>query len=119
RPRGGTPHFNPRFLMLHLLLSLSTLASAAPVREIFGDVRLGDRYLANAKLELTCGTETIKATTDSLGSFRFPGKTVGKCRLTVSYETQAPWIDVVGFDKPSRYRFVLELQDGKYTVKRV
>ena len=105
--------------MLQFLLYLSTVTSAVPAGEIFGDVRLGDKYLANAKLELTCGTETIKATTDSLGSFRFPGKTTGKCRVTVSYDNQTPSIDVVGFDKPARYRFVLELKDGKYTIKRV
>ena len=58
-------------------------------------------------------------TTDSLGSFRFPVKTAGKCLLTVAYGKQTPAVEIVAFDKPARYRLLVELKDGKYTVKRV
>ena len=106
--------------MLPLLLMLATTLPGTLAGEIFGDVRLGEKYLAKTKLELQCGTEPVQsATTDSLGSFRFPVKTAGKCHLTVDYDKQTPAVDVVAFDKPARYRLVVELKDGKYTVKRV
>ena len=106
--------------MLPLLLTAAALLSITPAGDIYGDVRLGEKYLANTKLELKCGTEPVQtATTDSLGSFRFPVKSAGRCRLTVDYDKQAPSVDVVAFDKPARYRLIVELTGGKYTVKRV
>ena len=106
--------------MLPLLLTAASLLSITPAGDIYGDVRLGEKYLANTKLELKCGTEAIQtATTDSLGSFRFPVKAAGRCRLTVDYDKQTPSVDVVAFDKPARYRLIVELTGGKYTVKRV
>jgi len=106
--------------MLPLLLTITTLLAGSPAGDIYGDVRLGEKYLANTKLELKCGTEAVQtATTDSLGSFRFLVKTGGKCRLTVNYDKQTPSVDVVAFDKPARYRLIVELKDGKYTLKRV
>ena len=106
--------------MLPLLLTITTMLSGPPAGDIYGDVRLGEKYLANTKLELKCGAEAIQTTTtDSLGSFRFLVKAAGRCSLTVDYQKQAPSVDVVAFDKPARYRLVVELKDGKYTVKRV
>ncbi len=106
--------------MLPFLLSIITLLSGPPAGDIYGDVRLGEKYLSNTKLELKCGAEAVQtATTDSLGSFRFPVKTAGRCRLTVAFDKQTPSVDVVAFDKPARYRLVVELKDGKYIVKRV
>lgn len=97
------------------ILALGLLARG----EIYGDLRLGDKYVADAKLTLTCGTESAEATTDKQGSFRITVKGNGKCKLTAAYEKQTPSVDVVLFDQPARYRFVLELVDGKYVLKRV
>jgi hypothetical protein len=107
--------------MLHFLTiaALATLAAGAPVGEIFGDVRLGDKYLADAQVQLKCGEEVAKAKTDSSGSFRLSVKGTGKCALSITHQNQTPSIDVVVFDKPARYRLVLELKDGAYVVKRV
>ena len=97
------------------LLALGLLARG----EIYGDLRTGDKYVADTKLTLTCGTESADATTDKQGSFRITVKGSGKCKLTAAYDKQTPSVDVVLFDQPARYRFVLELADGKYVLKRV
>jgi hypothetical protein len=101
-----------------LLLSLATLTRLS-FGEIFGDLRLGDKYLADTKLTLKCGTEVVEGTTDKSGSFRLAAKASGKCSLTVSYDKQTPSVEVVVFDKPARYRFILEAKDGKYLLRRV
>lgn len=104
--------------MLAQLLTVLSL-SAAPFGGISGDLRLGDKYLAGVKVTLTCGEATAETTTDSKGSFRLSVKGEGKCRVAVNYEDQTPGLDVVVFDKPARYRLVLEQKDGKYLLKRV
>lgn len=98
------------------LLALSALARG----EIYGDLRLGDKYVTDTKLTLTCGAESAEATTDKQGSFRITVKGSGKCKLTAAYQNQTPSVDVVLFDQPARYRFVLEAAaDGKFVLKRV
>ena len=87
--------------------------------EISGDVRLGDKYLAAAKIDLKCGDQSAAGVTDSLGTFRLTVKGSGKCTVTVAHDKQTASVDIVVFDKPSRYRLVLELKDGKYILKRV
>lgn len=101
--------------MLALLIAMAPLVSG----EIFGDVKSGDTYLAAADVELTCGTETVAAKTDSVGSFRIRAKATGKCRFTLKWKDQTPTVDVVVFDRPTRYRIVLETVDGKFVLKRV
>lgn len=104
--------------MSGLLLLLAALAPM-PAGTIFGDLRLGEKYLADAELTLTCGTESVSGKTDAAGSFRLTVRTGGKCRLAVLHEKQEAALDVVVFDQPARYRLVLELKDGKYLLKRV
>lgn len=104
--------------MLTLLLTSLSLA-AAPFGGIYGDLRLGDKYLADVKVTLTCGEATAEATTDVNGSFRLTVQGEGKCRVGVSYEGQTPSVEVVVFAKPARYRLVLERAEGKYVLKRV
>lgn len=103
-----------------MISAFMTLAVGFLMRgEIYGDLRVGDKYVADTKLTLTCGTESAEATTDKQGSFRITVKGSGKCKVTAAYEKQTPSVEVVLFDQPARYRFVLELVDGKYVLKRV
>lgn len=104
--------------MLTLLLTSLSLA-APPLGGVYGDLRLGDRYLADVMVTLTCGEATASAKTDAKGSFRLTVKGEGKCRVTVEYDGQTPSVEVVAFEKPARYRLVLEAAGGKYTLKRV
>lgn len=101
-----------------LMVVLSALAYPA-FGEISGDLRLGDKYLAAAKVELACGAKGTAAVTDSLGTFRLAVAGTGKCLVTVTHDKQTATLSIVVFDKPSRYRLVLELKDGKYALKRV
>jgi hypothetical protein len=104
--------------MLTVLLTSLSLTLPTP-GGIYGDLRLGDKYLADVKVTLTCGDATAGATTDAKGSFRVTVQGEGKCRVGVSYEGQTPSVEVVVFEKPARYRLVLEQVDGKYILKRV
>lgn len=104
---------------MRALLLATFLAPSPAAGTIAGDVRLGEKYLADLPLELKCGAEIVQARTDAAGSFRITVKGGGKCQLTISYEKQAPSIDVVVFEQPAKYRLVIELKDGKYAIKRV
>jgi hypothetical protein len=99
------------------LVTLSLFA--APAGSIFGDVKLGDKYLPELPLTLKCGAESVAGKTDKAGSFRLIVSSGGRCTLGVSYEGQTAALDVVVFDKPAQYRLVLELKNGKYTLRRV
>lgn len=109
--------------MLALLIALASLPSPppppSPPGEIFGEIKSGDAYLIDAQVRLICGADTVAAKTDSAGSFRLRSKGTGKCRLAVTWKEQSPAVDVVVFDRPTRYRLVLEEKDGKYLLKRV
>ena len=105
--------------MITTLFAVATFATGAAFGEIFGDVRMGDKYLPEVPVELTCGQETVKGKTDQSGSFRLAAKTAGKCTFTVTYSEKTASVDVVVFDKPARYRLVLETKDGGYVLKRV
>jgi hypothetical protein len=99
--------------------ALVWVLNAAVPGEIFGDVKSGDSYLPDAPVTLTCGTETVTAKTDSAGSFRLRAKATGKCRLAVTWKEQSPELDVVVFERPTRYRLLLEEKDGKFLLRRV
>ncbi len=105
--------------MLWSIFVLAALPTAVPAGEIFGDLRMGAKYVSNAELRLKCGTETASAKTDSTGSFRLTVKGGGKCQLSVVREKLTPTIDVVVFDKPAQYHLLLEEKDGKFVLRRV
>lgn len=87
--------------------------------EIFGEVRSGADYVAQAEVKLVCGAETVTAKTDSTGSYRLRAQATGKCTFSVAVKNQTPALDVVVFERPTRYRFVVEEKDGKLVLKRV
>ena len=105
--------------MFRVLLTIGVLALRAPVGEIFGDVRLGEKYLSDIPVELKCGDEVVKGTTDKSGSFRLAAKNSGKCAFSITYDKKTTSVEVVVFDKPARYRLVVESKDGSYVLKRV
>lgn len=105
--------------MIRALLTMAALMASAPVGEIYGDVRLGEKYLAELPVELKCGTEVVKGTTDKAGSFRLSTKTGGKCDLSITYDKQTVSIQVVVFEKPAQYRLMVEKKGEAYSLKRV
>ena len=74
--------------MYSLLMALTALTTPA-LGEIFGDLRLDDKYLAATKLELTCGDQVASTVTDSLGTFRLAVKGNGKCTVSVTHVRQS------------------------------
>lgn len=105
--------------MFRVLLTIAALTLRAPVGEIFGDVRIGEKYLADLPVELKCGDEVVKGTTDKSGSFRLSTKTGGKCSFSINYDKHPLSVEVVVFEKPSRYRLMVEPKEGSYVLKRV
>ena len=105
--------------MIRILLIIAALAVRAPAGEIFGDVRVGEKYLADTQVQLKCGDEVVKGTTDKSGSFRLAAKGGGKCAFSITYDKQTPSVDVVLFEKPARYRLMVATKDGAYILKRV
>ena len=63
--------------------------------------------------------EKVEAATDKAGSFRLKTAGSGKCTLTVTYKKQSPSVDVVVFERPTKYRFIVEEAAGKLVLKRV
>jgi len=106
--------------MLKLILVAGALALGAPsFGEVFGDVRVGEDYVKDAAVELKCGDEVVKGKTDASGSYRLTAKGTGKCAISVAHDGQTPSVDVVVFEKASRYRLVLEKKGETWTLKRV
>jgi hypothetical protein len=105
--------------MLPVVFALSLAIHGATSGELYGDVRLGDKYLPDVKLALTCGSNTVEGTTDAEGSFRLTAKGTGKCKFAVTYDKRVATVDVVVFEKATKYRFVLESVEGKLILKRV
>lgn len=105
--------------MMKLLFAIGALAIGAPFGEVFGDVRVGEEYVKEAAIELKCGTEVVKGKTDAAGSYRLTAKGGGKCTISVTHEGQTPTVDVVVFEKPARYRLVLEKKGDTWTLRRV
>ena len=101
------------------LLVIGAIAFVASVGEVFGDVRVGEAYVKDAAVEMKCGTEVIKGKTDSTGSYRLSAKASGKCTISITHEGQSPAVDVVVFEKPTRYRLVLEKKGDTWTLRRV
>lgn len=105
--------------MMKLALVVSTLVFGASFGEVYGDVRVGEDYVKEAAIELKCGTEVVKGKTDASGSYRLTAKGSGKCTISVTHEGQTAEVEVVVFEKPARYRLVLEKKGDNWTLRRV
>ena len=101
--------------MLSLLLATTLLVPG----EIFGDVRFGETYVVDADVKLTCGADVATGKTDKSGSFRIKSQSNGKCSVAVTYKGQSPSVDVVVFERPTRYRLVLEHGGSLVTAQLV
>ena len=100
-----------------IVLSLS--AFSAHAGELFGTISEGTKPVSEGvKVEVNAGDKTYSAETDKFGSYRVFVKEKGKCTLKVHFKEQTPSFSVSSFEKSTRYDFVLELKDGKYTLGR-
>ena len=115
-----------RILATGLVLALLAAGPAAAGR-IFGDITMGGKPVPEglvvtitqplaAKDSTAAGADTTK--TDKFGSYKLTVKEEGKCVLTVVYEKQAVPLEVFSYKEPTRYDLILEMKDGKVTLRR-
>ena len=100
--------------VLFLLLVVPTIASAG---EIFG------RIIASGSPSGTTTTSAPRAAcpavkTDKSGSYHVVVEETGKCTLTVSWNKQSASLDLASYDDAVQADLVLEVKDGKLTVRR-
>jgi hypothetical protein len=106
------------YIFLSLLLALGFAANAF-AGKIYGSVTEGGKPVAQGvKVEVVCGANTYAGQTDAYGAFNVFAKDNGKCQLKVTYQNQAPSIEVNSYDGSVQYDLVLEKQGGQYTLKR-
>ncbi len=112
-------HSVPRRVFLPALLLLLAPGFAI-AGEIYGAISEGaNRVGEGVPVEIKCGPKTYPPQkTDKTGAYHLSVEDDSKCTLTVRYKNQAPTIDVVSYADPVQLDLVLELKDGKYTLRR-
>lgn len=105
--------------ILIVVVLLGLLATPAVAGEIFGTLSEGTKAVdAGVKLVISISGKADTTATDKFGSYRFIVKDKGKCTLTVHYKTQSPSVQVVSYDKATRYDLILEAKEGAYSLRR-
>jgi len=105
------------FLMLIVgIIVASTMAFAG---EVFGTLKENNVAVAKGtKIEVTIAEKTYTTETDEFGSYRLFIPEKGKCIFKVHYQKQTPTFDIFSYDKSTRYDFLLEIENGKYVLRR-
>lgn len=98
-----------------LVLAAPALAGAG---EIYGSIReSGKPVKEGVRVEVVCGSKPVAAATDKFGAYRLFVEDEGKCTLTVKIGEESPSIPVHSFEDSARYNLILEVKDGKYTLR--
>ena len=101
------------------LLVFVLLLSRAVAGELYGTIsENGKPVAAGLKLEIRVGDKVDSTQTDKFGSYRMVVREKGKCTLTLHVRNQSPSIELVSYDKSSRYDWILEMKDGKLSLRR-
>jgi hypothetical protein len=104
-------------LLSLLVLLLSTSPSLAG--ELFGTITDGTKPIASGvKVEIAVSGQIDTTETGKFGSYRIVVKEKGKCRFTVHLRGESPSIDVISFDRSTRYDWVVETKAGKLSLRR-
>jgi hypothetical protein len=100
------------------LFALS-FAGVAFAGEMYGKITEGTTAVgAGVAVQVDCGGKKAEATTDKAGSFHLVAPATGKCTLTVTYKGQSASVAVASYDEGAQVDLILELKDGKYTLRR-
>jgi len=103
-------------ISLAIILSVTSLAVAG---EIFGTiVDANNPVPEGTKIEVTIAGKSFTGVTDKTGTYHVFAAEKGKGTLTAYYKDQKPTADVFSFEKATRYDYVVEMVDGKMTLKR-
>jgi carboxypeptidase family protein len=93
--------------------------SFAHAGEIYGTIKdNGKPVQKDVKLEVVANQKTYSAVTDNYGSFRIFLPVKGKYTLTVQYKQQSLALEIVSYEKSTRYDLLIENKAGKYSIRR-
>lgn len=102
-----------------MVVALSFAVSAVPAGELFGKIVEGTSSAgAGASLEVKCGEKSYAAKTDKSGSYRMVVAENGKCSMTVTYKGQSGSLEFASYNDPVQVDLVVEVKDGKLSVRR-
>lgn len=104
-------------MFLAVLFVLPTVATAG---EIYGKITASGAPVGeNATVEMKCAKKTYPAVkTDKTGSYHVVVEETGKCTMTVTWNKQTASLDLASYDDAVQADLVLEVKDGKLTVRR-
>jgi hypothetical protein len=103
-------------------LLVIVLAAAAPAvaGEVFGKITAdGNPVGEGTTVAGKCAAKSYPAVpTDKSGSYHIVLDETGKCALTVTHKGQSAEVAIVSYDDAVQVDLVLEVRDGKLTVRR-
>jgi hypothetical protein len=91
------------------LAGLGLVPGGVEAATIYGTIHDGDRPLADAAIELSCGGRRVAGRTDDRGAYRFTVGQTGRCELRAA-GSSAP---VILYEQPIRYDFEVRRHDGR------
>lgn len=88
--------------------------------EVFGTItQNGKPVPAGLAVEITAGGKTYPGETDKFGAYRIFVKDKGKAAITVqTADSLAVTAELFSYDRSTRYDWILELKEGKLTMRR-
>jgi hypothetical protein len=102
-------------VVLVVLLAANRLCAG----EVYGSIMEGSKPVgAGVKVEINASGKLYTAETDKFGSYRMFVKEKGKCVLTIVVREQSVSVDLFSYERSTRYDWLLEVKDGKTTVRR-
>lgn len=103
-----------------VLMSIVASCLAVHAGELYGTVYEGSAKVGEGtELSISCsGKDYPAAKTDKGGAYHLEVAETGKCNLTVKHKGAAASTEVVSFADGAQLDLLLELKDGKLTVRR-
>ena len=93
--------------------------SGAWAGEIFGSIKQGGKPVPKGtKVEVVTPQKVFSGAADAYGSYRFYIPDKGKFTMKVYLDKQSPSMDIVSYEKSTRYDLSVEGTSGHYTLKR-
>jgi hypothetical protein len=103
---------------LTCLVFLFVTASIALAGEIYGTIDDAGKPVAGAKIDISIAGKSFAGETDKAGGYHIFAAEKGKGTLTADYKGQKPTADIVSYEKATRYDWMVEVVEGKLTLKR-
>ena len=107
-------------LLAALIVVPIVLPTIATAGEIYGKITANGAPVGEAaSIEMKCAKKAYPAVkTDKTGSYHVVVEETGKCTMTVTWNKQTASLDLASYDDAVQADLVLEVKDGKLTVRR-